>query len=197
MYTTTLSNLFFGRYFCETMSFTSCVLLTYIFLQYSLTVVVFSFSYFFSQLSCLYTTSILLPAHSGRNIPDTLNDPVSDNPYHITISTFTKLLPLPSHPLLPHMIAAALPEDLVWEYAVQLASAVRIVHSQQLALRCLDPSKVLVSSRQRLRVGGCGIMDVITYDNSSTSSGSPTMHQVRMGVAARIVFAFLLSCVYM
>lgn len=73
---------------------------------------------------------------------------------------------------------APLPEELVWDYVVQLASALRLVHSNQLALRCLDSSKVIVTSRHRLRVSCTGVMDILTFD-ALTPQHSPAMHQVK------------------
>ncbi|OQR66840.1 PAB-dependent poly(A)-specific ribonuclease subunit 3-like [Tropilaelaps mercedesae] len=44
-------------------------------------------------------------------------------------------------------------ESLIWTYVVQLSSALRTIHAANLAIRCLDPSKLL------LGVPICGVVD--------------------------------------
>jgi PAB-dependent poly(A)-specific ribonuclease subunit 3 len=41
------------------------------------------------------------------------------------------------------------PERIVWSYAVQLASALKRIHDEGLAARVVDPSKILVTGRNR------------------------------------------------
>lgn len=41
------------------------------------------------------------------------------------------------------------PERVVWSYAVQLASALKRIHDEGLAARVLEPSKILVTGRNR------------------------------------------------
>ena len=65
----------------------------------------------------------------------------------------------------------------MWDYVVQLASALRLVHSNQLALRCLDSSKVIVTSHQRLRVSCTGVVDILTFDTLAPPH-STAMQQV-------------------
>lgn len=43
----------------------------------------------------------------------------------------------------------AIPERVLWSYLVQLAGAIRTVHSHKLAVRCLDPSKILLTGQNR------------------------------------------------
>ena len=57
-----------------------------------------------------------------------------------------------------------------------MCSALRSVHSAGLAVRALDPSKVLVTSRGRLRLCGGGIFDVLTYDTSSANMAAAIPH---------------------
>ncbi|KAJ7670508.1 hypothetical protein B0H17DRAFT_1085719 [Mycena rosella] len=49
------------------------------------------------------------------------------------------------------------PERTLWAYIVQLAAAVKRVHDAGQALRMIDVTKVLVTEKNRLRVGSCGI----------------------------------------
>lgn len=57
-------------------------------------------------------------------------------------------------------------EDILWSYICQLVSALRTIHSQGLACRCIYPSKILVTGKNRLRINGIGVSDVIHYDPS-------------------------------
>lgn len=58
------------------------------------------------------------------------------------------------------------PERVLWSYACQLASVVRVVHRAGLAVRCIEPSKVLCTAQNRIRVNGCAVSDVLTYQPS-------------------------------
>ncbi|XP_071445914.1 PAN2-PAN3 deadenylation complex subunit PAN3 isoform X2 [Hetaerina americana] len=68
-----------------------------------------------------------------------------------------------------------LPESLIWNYIIQITSAVRVVHGAGLALRgALEPHRVLVCGKTRLRLSGCGIPDVLaSFDPSSAPSPPP------------------------
>jgi len=87
-----------------------------------------------------------------------------------------------------------LPESLIWNYVIQLTSALRYVHGAGLACRTLDPSKILVLGKNRLLVNCGGIFDVLTYDpNSSNPLAAMAVYQQEDLVSlGRIVLA--LSC---
>ncbi len=71
-----------------------------------------------------------------------------------------------------------LSEDVLWSYIcqvqlpcsllgwgsrlapTQLASALRAIHAEGLACRCLYPSKILVTGKNRIRINGVGVADV-------------------------------------
>ncbi|XP_028405015.1 PAN2-PAN3 deadenylation complex subunit pan3-like [Dendronephthya gigantea] len=59
-------------------------------------------------------------------------------------------------------------ERLIWNYIIQLSSALRSIHSLMLACRVIEPSKILVLSNSRLRINGCGIFDVLDSNNSTS-----------------------------
>lgn len=42
-----------------------------------------------------------------------------------------------------------MPERLIWSYVIQLTAAIRMIHSQGLCCRTLDPSKVLLIGNSR------------------------------------------------
>ena len=47
---------------------------------------------------------------------------------------------------------------------MQLAGALRCVHGQGMALRCLSAKRVLRTSGGRLRVGCAGVVDVLEFE---------------------------------
>ncbi|KAJ8690277.1 PAB-dependent poly(A)-specific ribonuclease subunit 3 [Pleurotus ostreatus] len=57
-----------------------------------------------------------------------------------------------------------LPERTIWSYVVQIASAIRKAHEAGQAVRTIEPSKILVTGRNRLRIGSCGLVDVLMHE---------------------------------
>jgi PAB-dependent poly(A)-specific ribonuclease subunit 3 len=57
-------------------------------------------------------------------------------------------------------------EQVLWGYLVQIASALKAIHSVGLAARLITPSKVLLTSKNRVRLNACAIMDVVQFDNA-------------------------------
>ncbi|KAF8425868.1 hypothetical protein EV426DRAFT_34063 [Tirmania nivea] len=58
----------------------------------------------------------------------------------------------------------AVPEPVLWSYMVQIANALRTIHGSGLAARVIDASKILLTSKMRIRLNCCGMMDVIHPD---------------------------------
>lgn len=54
-----------------------------------------------------------------------------------------------------------IPENVIWSYVVQITSALRAIHARDLAARCLDPSKIIITDKNRIRLTACAILDVI------------------------------------
>uniref|UniRef100_A0AAY5KPS5 PAN2-PAN3 deadenylation complex subunit PAN3 n=1 Tax=Esox lucius TaxID=8010 RepID=A0AAY5KPS5_ESOLU len=90
------------------------------------------------------------------------NDPTTD-------SYFTKRKWGQHEPPPPRQHAGLLPESLIWAYIVQLSSALRTIHTAGLACRVMDPSKILITGKTRLRVNCVGVFDVLTFDSSQTN----------------------------
>ncbi|XP_075418917.1 PAN2-PAN3 deadenylation complex subunit PAN3 isoform X2 [Tenrec ecaudatus] len=78
---------------------------------------------------------------------------------------------------LPRQHAGLLPESLIWAYVVQLSSALRTIHTAGLACRVMDPTKILITGKTRLRVNCVGVFDVLTFDNSQNSNPLALMAQ--------------------
>lgn len=66
----------------------------------------------------------------------------------------------------PRQHAGLLPESLIWAYVVQLSSALRAIHAAGLACRTMDPTKIIIYGKSRLRLNCVGILDVLTFDSS-------------------------------
>ena len=67
-----------------------------------------------------------------------------------------------------HFTRSRLPvsEDTLWSYLVQMVSALRVIHKVNLACRVIHPTKILITGKNRIRISGVGILDVLTYDNN-------------------------------
>jgi PAB-dependent poly(A)-specific ribonuclease subunit 3 len=70
--------------------------------------------------------------------------------------------------ILRHQQNNKLPEFLIWNYIIQLTSALRLIHSSGLACRSLDPTKIIITSKNRLRLSCLGVMDVVLNENSAS-----------------------------
>ena len=57
-------------------------------------------------------------------------------------------------------------EPVLWSYVVQIASALKSIHSAGLAARVVDASKILVTGKNRIRLNGCAVLDVVEFDNN-------------------------------
>ncbi|TAQ85954.1 hypothetical protein B7494_g5721 [Chlorociboria aeruginascens] len=61
-------------------------------------------------------------------------------------------------------VSTSVPEQTLWGYIVQLASAIKAVHAANLAVRCMEPSKVLLTDKNRIRINACSILDVVQHE---------------------------------
>ncbi len=59
------------------------------------------------------------------------------------------------------------PESTLWTYVCQIASALKTIHQSGLAARVLDTTKILVTGKNRVRLNGCGVLDVIQYESQT------------------------------
>lgn len=59
------------------------------------------------------------------------------------------------------------PESTMWAYVTQIASALKTIHNGGLAVRALDASKILVTGKNRVRLNGCAVLDVINYETQT------------------------------
>jgi PAB-dependent poly(A)-specific ribonuclease subunit 3 len=61
-----------------------------------------------------------------------------------------------------------LPEPLLWSFMCQIVTALRHLHSRNLACRVLDPRHIIVTGPNRLRINCIGILDVLEVDSKKT-----------------------------
>lgn len=53
-------------------------------------------------------------------------------------------------------------EDILWSYLVQLVSAITAIHAKGLAARrSVDINKIIVTSKNRIRLSGCAVSDIL------------------------------------
>ncbi|KAI9000236.1 kinase-like domain-containing protein [Gaertneriomyces semiglobifer] len=55
-------------------------------------------------------------------------------------------------------------EKNLWSFITQIASALKTIHSAGLAARIIEPSKILITGKNRIRLNCCGISDMLTFD---------------------------------
>ncbi|KXT06581.1 hypothetical protein AC578_8586 [Pseudocercospora eumusae] len=60
------------------------------------------------------------------------------------------------------------PEHELWGYIIQLASALKTIHAANLAAQSVMASKVLLTSKNRVRLNGCGVFDITKYDQQQS-----------------------------
>ncbi|RDA90774.1 hypothetical protein CP533_3609 [Ophiocordyceps camponoti-saundersi (nom. inval.)] len=57
-----------------------------------------------------------------------------------------------------------IPESVLWSYITQIANGLRAIHAADLAARCVDASKIILTDRNRVRLNACSILDVVQFD---------------------------------
>jgi PAB-dependent poly(A)-specific ribonuclease subunit 3 len=64
---------------------------------------------------------------------------------------------------------------------VQIASALKTIFAHQLAARMLDPSKILLTGKNRVRLNACGILDVVQFESPRSVTELQQDDLVRFG----------------
>lgn len=60
--------------------------------------------------------------------------------------------------------AGTIPEEVLWAYICQITNALKAIHTVGLAARCIEPSKIILSEKNRIRLAACAILDVVQYE---------------------------------
>ncbi|KAJ6191144.1 hypothetical protein N7519_001165 [Penicillium mononematosum] len=76
---------------------------------------------------------------------------------------------------------AHIPEQLLWGYMTQIANGLKAIHGNGLAARVLEPSKILLTAKTRVRINACAILDVVQFDNQRTVSDLQRQDLVNFG----------------
>ncbi|XP_017887760.1 PAN2-PAN3 deadenylation complex subunit PAN3 [Ceratina calcarata] len=111
------------------------------------------------------------------------SDPNAPRPYSHTKNT-----------ILRQQHSSMLPESVIWSYIIQLTAALRVIHAAGLAYRCLDPTKVLLTSRTRLRLSCLAIPDVVTFDGNAASPVTLVPHYQQEDLIALGKLVLALAC---
>ncbi|KAJ4481109.1 kinase-like domain-containing protein [Lentinula aciculospora] len=117
----------------------------------------------------------LFEAHLKSTIPSTLSQYLQNGGGRLALgqshslpqlSQYGQPLPSPftSSQSLRHLQSSGIPERILWSYIVQIASAIKRVHEAGLAVRTIDATKILLTGKNRVRIGSCAVWDVLTYD---------------------------------
>lgn len=55
-------------------------------------------------------------------------------------------------------------ESVMWAYISQIANALKSIHNTGLAARCIDPSKIILTDKNRIRLNACSVLDVLQFE---------------------------------
>lgn len=74
-----------------------------------------------------------------------------------------------------------IPEQILWGYMTQIANALKAIHSNGLAARILEPSKILLTGKNRIRLNACAILDVVQFDSQRSVTDLQRQDLVNFG----------------
>ena len=83
--------------------------------------------------------------------------------------------------LIPQIVlpgSAPLLEDLLWCIAIQLLSALQTIHAYNLACRTMDYRHVLMTERNRFRIGSVGVMDILEPHSTNQDLQAKDLYQL-------------------
>jgi len=64
-------------------------------------------------------------------------------------------------------MAKFVPESVLWSYISQIVSALQSIHAAGLAARVINPSKILLTGKNRIRINCVGVFDLLNYDSAN------------------------------
>ncbi|KAJ5450525.1 PAN2-PAN3 deadenylation complex subunit PAN3 [Penicillium daleae] len=74
-----------------------------------------------------------------------------------------------------------IPEQVLWGYMTQIANALKSIHTNGLAARVLEASKVLLTGKNRIRLNACAVLDVVQFDSQRTVADLQRQDLVNFG----------------
>jgi PAB-dependent poly(A)-specific ribonuclease subunit 3 len=75
-----------------------------------------------------------------------------------------------------------IPEMVLWSYVTQIASALKTIHSNGLAARVIDITKIILTGKNRIRLNGCAILDVVHHETKTTLAQMQRQDLVNFGL---------------
>jgi PAB-dependent poly(A)-specific ribonuclease subunit 3 len=72
-------------------------------------------------------------------------------------------------------------EQILWGYMTQIANALKSIHTNGLAARVLEASKVLLTGKNRIRLNACAVLDVVQFDSQRTVADLQRQDLVNFG----------------
>jgi PAB-dependent poly(A)-specific ribonuclease subunit 3 len=128
-------------------------------------------------------------AFTGRWFNDSSLIVVTD--YHPLSQTLAdKYFAHGRHPGTGRASGQIVPESELWSYIVQLASALKSIHEGGQAAQTVSASKVLITSKNRVRLNGCGVLDIVQYEQRKPVTDAQRtdledLGKLILGIAAR------------
>lgn len=111
------------------------------------------------------------------------NDPNAPRPYSHQKNT-----------LLRAQHSSLLPEGAIWNFIIQVTAALRVIHAAGLACRALDPTKIILTARSRLRLSCAGVMDVLAFDANVSNPQAHIPHYQQEDLCALGKLVLALAC---
>lgn len=71
---------------------------------------------------------------------------------------------------------------VLWSYVTQIASALKTIHSNGLAARVIDITKIILTGKNRIRLNGCAILDVVQHETKTTLAQMQRQDLVNFGL---------------
>lgn len=102
--------------------------------------------------------------------------PTATSLYDCFLKVLLSLFSLIPQNVLPG--SAPLPEDLLWCIAIQLLSALQTIHAYNLACRTMDYRHVLMTERNRFRIGSVGVMDILEPHSTNQDLQAKDLYQL-------------------
>jgi PAB-dependent poly(A)-specific ribonuclease subunit 3 len=79
-------------------------------------------------------------------------------------------------------ISIQIPEMVLWSYITQIASALKTIHSNGLAARVVDITKIILTGKNRIRLNGCAILDVVQHETKNSLGQMQRQDLVNFGL---------------
>lgn len=75
-----------------------------------------------------------------------------------------------------------IPEMVLWSYITQIASALKTIHSNGLTARVVDITKIILTGKNRIRLNGCAILDVVQHETKNSLAQMQRQDLVNFGL---------------